>query len=193
MRVRRRRTGALVAACTAMAVATGCADSGGDGKEVAAVSTGEVGAEPSGKGGDGRLAEYIEGMRTWVGCMRDAGVDLPDPDAEGQVEIGVPAKEWKSDPKYRNAQMKCSDKHPTLPDELEKAMQPEPTEKEKAKNREYASCMQDHGAADFPDVGEDGNFVEEPWDSAAASAKSAARYCDKTVYNLDTSSIIPKG
>ncbi|MET8747737.1 hypothetical protein [Streptomyces sp. NPDC004728] len=176
-----------------MAVA-GCSDTGGGGAdEVANVSGGKPSAKTTTEQVESELAEYIDGMRAWVGCMREAGVDLPDPDAKGNVKIDIPATEWKREPKYLRAQEKCVDKQPSLSDSLEKAQQPEPTEEEKAKRREYATCMQDNGAPDFPDVGEDGYFVEENWDSTSAGAKSASRTCDKSVYGVDHSTVAPKG
>ncbi|MQY16057.1 hypothetical protein SRB5_62490 [Streptomyces sp. RB5] len=184
-----RRWTAL-AALTMLAM-TGCGGSAEDGgDEVAAVSS----AKPSGQGeAKTELAEYIAGKQTWVTCMREAGVDLPDPDAKGQVEIDIPAKEWKGDPKYRTAQEKCADKQPALPESVEKANQPDLTAEEKDRNRRYAACMQGNGAPDFPDIGEDGRFLEENWDSSSSSGKRASRTCDKEVYGLDTSTIVPKG
>ncbi|SDK31576.1 hypothetical protein [Streptomyces indicus] len=194
MRVRRWGRTTVVAVALAAAV-TGCSGGSGDGagEEVAQVSEGKPSAESSAQQIESELEEYVGGMREWVACMRAAGVDLPDPDAKGQVEIDIPPKEWKSDPKYTGAQKNCSDQHPPLPETLEKSLQPEPTKEEVAKRRAYASCMQENGAPDFPDVGDDGYFVEENWDQASAGAKRAARTCDKSVYGVDNSTVVPKG
>ncbi|MFI6942539.1 hypothetical protein ACIBI4_24970 [Streptomyces sp. NPDC050418] len=193
MRVRRWGRKALAAVALAAAV-TGCSGSSGDtAREEVADAGGKPSATSSAQQIESELEEYVGGMRAWVACMREAGVDLPDPDAKGQVEIDIPPKEWKSDPKYTEAQMNCADEHPTLPDALEKAMQPEPTKEEIAKRREYASCMQENGTPDFPDVGDDGYFVEENWNQTSAGAKRASRTCDKSVYGVDTSTVVPKG
>lgn len=193
MGVRRWGRSSLVAVALLMAVA-GCSDTGGGGAdEVANVSGGKPSAKSTTEQVKSELAEYIDGMRAWVGCMREAGVDLPDPDAKGNVKIDIPSTQWKREPKYLRAQEKCTDKHPSLSDSLEKAQQPELTKEEKAKRHEYATCMQDNGAPDFPDVGEDGYFVDENWDSTSAGAKSAGRTCDKSVYGVDHSTVAPKG
>ncbi|MEV6104110.1 hypothetical protein AB0M28_05250 [Streptomyces sp. NPDC051940] len=195
MRVRRWGRAAVVAGAVAGVLAlAGCGGSGGDGgggDEIASAGKGKPSATSTTKAVESALSEYVEAQREWVGCMREAGVDLPDPDAKGNVEIDIPIREWKSDPKYITAQEKCQ--APTIPDDLEKALQPELTDKEKDQHRRYAECMQENGAPDFPDVGEDGYYVEENWDSTSESAKLAARTCDKSVFGVDTSTVVPKG
>ncbi len=178
----RRRFGARawlagLAVATAVAV-TGCGGGGG-GDEVASAGGGRAAAGAS-KNASSELTEYVEAQRKWVACLREAGLDAPDPDAQGKVDLGDQSK-WKRDPKALKAQEKCADLSVPVPDSLEKAQQPELSKEEARKNRAYATCMQQHGAPDFPDTDADGHFRDVTWDSTSAGAKRAARACASVI------------
>ncbi|MBZ4014716.1 hypothetical protein [Streptomyces purpurogeneiscleroticus] len=180
----------LVGAVSVVALTvTGCgSDDGGD--DIASAGNGKTGASAT-KSSAGELAEYVEGQRKWVKCLRDAGLDVPDPDAKGRVDFGDNAK-WKRDQKALQAQEKCADLSLPVPDSVQKAQQPELSKKEIGKNREYATCMQENGAADFPDTGEDGHFRDVQWDSTSAGAKRAAREC-ASIIGIPENAPSPKG
>ncbi|MCX4533823.1 hypothetical protein ACWD4L_14220 [Streptomyces sp. NPDC002596] len=178
MSSRRRFGGRLVLAGMASVVAlvvTGCGDGGNGGDEVASAEGGRTSAKAS-TSSSGELAEYVEAQRKWVTCLRGEGLDAPDPDAKGKVELGDQSK-WKRDPKALKAQEKCADLSVPVPESVEKAQQPELTKEEIRKNQQYAECMQEHGAPDFPDTGADGHFRDVTWDSTSAGAKRATRAC----------------
>ncbi|MEV5987188.1 hypothetical protein AB0L85_19525 [Streptomyces sp. NPDC052051] len=161
-------------AAVALAVA-GCGSGGGGDDEVASAGSRKPSAGSSGNS-SGELSDYIEAQRKWVGCLRGAGLDAPDPDAHGRVDLGDQSK-WKRDPKALKAQEKCAELSVPVPESVERAQQPELSKDEIGKNEKYASCMQEHGAPDFPDTDETGHFRDVTWDSTSAGAKRATRAC----------------
>ncbi|MFC0601648.1 hypothetical protein [Streptomyces palmae] len=164
----------LAGTVSAMAFAmAGCG--GGGGSEVASAQDGGPGRQGS-QGGSSALAEYVDAQRAWVACLREQGLDVPDPDAKGRVDFGD-NRAVKSDRKYIRAQERCADLHPTIPDELEQSLQPPLSKAEIEKRRRYARCMQEHGAPDFPDPDAKGHLEQVPWDSTSAGAKRAERSC----------------
>lgn len=178
MSSRRWFSGPLLAGVASVVVlaVSGCGGDGGAGKdEVASADRGKA-ATRAAEDNAGEMAKYVEGQRKYVECLRGEGFDVPDPDANGQVEMGD-AGEWKRDPKSRRALEKCSEFSLPVPDSLEEEMQPELTEEEIEKNRRYSTCMQENGAPDFPDIGEDGHFEEVSWDPTSAGGKRAQRKC----------------
>lgn len=169
----------LVGVASVMTLAlTGCGGGGESHEEVATV--GKPSAGSSGSGGTSELAEYVEAQRKWVACLRKGGVDVPDPDARGKVDLGDQPG-WKRDPKALKAQEKCADFSVPVPESVEKAQQPELSAKEKKQHKEFAHCMQEHGASDFPDTDKDGNFQDGTWDMTSAGAKRAQRTCGSII------------
>lgn len=83
-------------------------------------------------------------------CMRDNGVDMPDPDANG----GVVVDGSKVDRETFDAAEKACQKE--LPNGGE--MQQMPAEYLN-KLRAYSQCMRDHGLAKYPDPNPDGAIV----------------------------------
>ncbi|WP_088994613.1 hypothetical protein [Micromonospora echinaurantiaca] len=121
-------------------------------------------AQPTGSPGavGGVVAQYVEGRRQWVNCLRKEGFDLPDPDAKGFVDLGAPGSPKKGDPKWEAAQKKCKDFNLPVPEELEEKGPPA-TAEQIAHRREYAKCMRANGMPDWPDPGPDGEFPEDGW------------------------------
>ncbi|WP_225803026.1 hypothetical protein [Streptomyces sp. NK15101] len=179
---------AAAAAVTAFAL-TGCGGDGGD--ETGKIPTAGDGTSSAGTGkgtaggGNGKdeVAVYIEGVRAYVKCLRENGIDAPDPDANGQVELGD-AGALKKNPTFVKAQQKCSSLHPPVPAEIERRLAPKLTPEQIKKQFEYADCMQKNGAPDFPDPEPDGNvYGDVQWDSSTAAAKRAARTCAPIIGN----------
>ncbi|MFE6774800.1 hypothetical protein [Streptomyces sp. NPDC057702] len=174
---------AVVTSALALTLA-GCG--GGDGAKVpsAGGADGAVSAGATGGGGDAgdELAAYVKGQRVWVKCMRDNGVDIPDPSENGQVDLDGQALALKKDPKFLEASTTCAAKQPAVPESVEAASRPKLTPEQIKVKREYAACMQKNGAPDFPDPGPDGyggddNSAVSEWDQSSASATRATRVC----------------
>ncbi|WP_306316283.1 MULTISPECIES: hypothetical protein [unclassified Streptomyces] len=178
----RARAGFATASLVLALALTGCGGDGGDdGGEVASVGKGGPdGGATATAGASSELTEYVEARRKWVGCLRENGLDAPDPDAKGNVDLGD-ARKAKSDPKFLDAQEKCKDLSVAVPEGLEREMQPELSAKEIAKKKRYAKCMQENGAPDFPDTDDKGFSEEVTWDSTSAGAKKAQRACGEIV------------
>jgi hypothetical protein len=125
----------------------------------------------------GSVEEYVDGMREWVTCMRENGIDLDDPDDKGRVDFGDgdTRRRMKADPQFLTASEKCASVHPAMSGEMERSLNPLTPEQIEIRN-EYADCMRDNGAPDFPDPGPDG-YGEGEWDQSSAGARRAARIC----------------
>ncbi|MEV4946566.1 hypothetical protein [Streptomyces sp. NPDC053755] len=180
----------LAAAASVMAFAlTGCGSDDGGPKVPTAGgggSSAEAGATGGKAAGKDPLAQYVEGKRAWVACMRENGVELNDPDEKGQIDFGGgnALRGLKKDPKYAAATKTCRPVDPPMPEGLEELVNPRPKlspEQVKAA-RDYAACMQKNGAPDYPDPGPDGypennNTGISPWDQSSAGAQRAIRLC----------------
>ncbi|GAA0560469.1 hypothetical protein [Actinomadura livida] len=115
--------------------------------------------------GDGRGSAAAAGaagdqekMREFAQCMRDNGVDMPDPSDDGRVTIrksGGPGRGGGpgGDDEIAAAQEKC--RHLMPNGGKPPKMKPEDV----AKLRAYAKCMREHGIADFPDPNPDGGML----------------------------------
>ncbi|MFD4373373.1 hypothetical protein [Streptomyces sp. NPDC058486] len=188
------RTNRVLLAATASVLAfalTGCGGDDGGAKVPSAggaetsASAGATGGGSGGGGGGGgedELALYVKGQREWVTCMRDNGIDVPDPDETGQVDLSGQGLALKKNPKFIDASKKCSAKKPAVPESVEAANRPKLTPEQIKTKREYAACMQKNGAEDFPDPGPDGygdevNSGAPEWNQSSAGAQRAARTC----------------
>ncbi|MFE5487314.1 hypothetical protein [Streptomyces sp. NPDC056527] len=182
----------MAAAASVMAFAlTGCGDDGGGGGKIPTAESGSAssgtgtGQPPAAGGGDqAEIAEYVAAKRKWVACMREQGFDYPDPGPLGQIETdGDTNRAMKKNPKFTVAQEKCKEFNVTVPMAVEKAMRPKMTPEQIKTAREFADCMQNNGAPDFPDPGPDGyptvneNDGVQDWDPSTAGAKRAGRVC----------------
>ncbi|HEU4656201.1 MAG TPA: hypothetical protein VFR97_01685 [Capillimicrobium sp.] len=111
------------AACAALAL-TAC---GGDG-----------GGEAAATAGDPDQARL-----EWARCMREHGVDVPDPDPDGRIEMRL---EPGSQAQMERAQEACR--------ELQEAAAPPLSEEERTELYdaavEFSQCMREHGV-DMPD------------------------------------------
>ncbi|MFD9717381.1 hypothetical protein [Streptomyces sp. NPDC059076] len=197
MGARRGFGGRLMLVGMASAVAltlTGCGGDSKDGKdgkdEVASVK--EKSDAKKDKAATGEMATYIEAQRKWVQCLRDKGLDAPDPDAKGRVDLGDASK-IKQDPKSRKATEDCSDLNVPVPTSVERVQQGKFSKKEIETKKKYAKCMQEKGAPDFPDPDSEGFWQEVTWDSASAGAKRAARACGSIIGVPPEGTVTPQG
>ncbi|HYN97343.1 MAG TPA: hypothetical protein VES42_26180 [Pilimelia sp.] len=147
-------------------------------------SVASAGGPPAAVASGDAVSEYVEGVRTYVACLRAEGVEVTDPDAKGRYEFSGDARGLKRDPKFRAAQTTCADRLPPMPEGLEEkpALTPEEVQ---AKGR-YAKCMRENGVADFPDPGPDGHWPESSdgkpaWDQDGPAVKRAEAACGSII------------
>jgi len=119
---------------------------------------------------------YIEAMRKVVACLRAQGVKVSDPDAKGRITFEGDNRTLKQDPAFAEAQMRCRDIWPTVPEELVDKPPMTPEQIETA--RQYAKCMRANGAPDFPDPGPDGYYpTNVTWAQDTPGAMQAGVTC----------------
>ena len=146
-----------LAAATALALAS-CRGNSDDGEGVAtaggAPTSTATGNNSDAGTDDGDMAEK---MRTFAACMRETGIDMPDPevDSEGRVrmQIGEGPNEGGTPPdreKFEAAQQACKQYLPNGGEPPK--MDPEQVEQA----RQFAKCMRENGVPDFPDPQADG-------------------------------------
>jgi hypothetical protein len=137
-----RAAGVLVALALALGVTVGCtSDAKNPGIATAATGGAAPGASPS--------RDIVGEKRRWAQCMRDQGIDIPDPGPDGKI-IGF---DWNQGGKgsaganaYSRAEEACR-AYETFNQQVERRPL---TSKELALWRDWAACMRDHGA-DQPD------------------------------------------
>ncbi|MEU3615451.1 hypothetical protein ABZ725_24430 [Streptomyces sp. NPDC006872] len=176
---------AVVASIAAFALAGCGGDDGGSKVPTADGGDSSASARTTGEqGGGDEVAAYVKAQRDWVECLRDNGVDAPDPDEKGEVDFGSGdgTRALKKDPKFLDASQKCADKKATVPESIEDANRPKLTAAQIKVARDFAACMQKNGAPDYPDPGPDGyqkndNSGIPEWDQSSAGAQRATRIC----------------
>ena len=123
------------------ALVTGCG-SGDGGSKVASVNS----PSPSSSGNQPKGANLDpadeDKLREFAKCMRDNGIDMPDP--QGGAMRAIPMEEGADLDKMNKANDACKK---FLPNGGEYK---EPSQEEKDKMREQAKCMREHGI-DMPD------------------------------------------
>lgn len=177
----------LAAAASIVAFTLSGCGSDDSGSKVPTADGGDSSASTTtagGQGGGDEVAAYVKAQRDWVQCLRDNGVDAPDPDEKGQVDFGSgdAVLALKKDPKFLKASEKCADKKATVPESIENADRPKLTAAQIKVARDFAACMQKNGAPDYPDPGPDGysennNSGVSEWDQSSAGAQRATRIC----------------
>ncbi|WP_266386629.1 hypothetical protein [Streptomyces canus] len=172
----------LMAVVTASVMAITLAGCGGEGDTPKVPTAGGDNASDKASGrtaapsGGDDVSAYVNAQREWVKCLRENGVDAPDPDAKGQVDFGDNAA-LKKNTKFLDASEKCASLKAAVPESLENANQPKLTPEQIKVKRDYADCMQKNGAPDFPDPGPDGTAQGSEWNQTSAGAKRATRVC----------------
>jgi hypothetical protein len=132
------------------------------------------GSEPSaGKGGAAEQPDPTAAAR----CMREQGIDIPDPQGgQGVLKLEVP--EGVTEDQLRAAQKTCADKMPKLPGQDESDPQQQAEMHDQA--MKFAACMREQGL-DYPDpVMENGRLLIktsrlDPSDPAMQEATEACR------------------
>ena len=105
------------------------------------------GAEEPATEGD-RRTEAREAMLAFAKCMRDQGIDMPDPQFDGGRVTQRGPEERVSPEKMRKADEACRKHRESIePPELSEEQQKEMKEGALA----HAKCMREHGLENFPD------------------------------------------
>ena len=144
-----RRT--LLALAATLLLLAGCAGEKEDGDGVASAGDGKASAT-TGTTNDGDIAAQTA---KFAQCMRDNGVDMPDPKVDGdKVTMEGPAggADAGDREKVRAAQEKCKQ---YLPNGGEP---PKMSDEDIEKMRKFAQCMRENGYPDFPDPQPEGGF-----------------------------------
>jgi hypothetical protein len=151
---------AVTALAAALAV-TGCRGDTDKGDGVATAGgtpTSNASGNNSNAGAD--TGDMAEKMRKFASCMREHGIDMPDPEVDDQgrvkMQIGEGGQEGGAAPvdkdKFEAAQKECQQ---YLPNGGEPPKM-DPADVEKM--RQFAKCMRENGIPDFPDPQPDGGM-----------------------------------
>lgn len=136
---------ARVVVCALVLATSMACGSSNDGPGVASANGGTSSATPTPSASGDRQ----EQLRQFAQCMRDHGVDLPDPDPNGGP--GMLQNLRTNDPAFQSAFTACQS---TLPN----GGQPPKLNPEQVEQyRVFAQCMRDHGV-DVPDPEPDGTL-----------------------------------
>jgi len=145
-----RRT--LLALAAALLLLSGCAGEKDGGEGVATAGDGKASAS-TGTDNEGDIAAQTA---KFAQCMRDNGIDMPDPkvDGDGRVSFGMPegGGEAANREKMQAAHEKCK-QH--LPNGGEP---PKLSEEDLEKMRKFSQCMRENGYPDFPDPEPEGGI-----------------------------------
>jgi len=166
------RTRIVVAALGTALLLGGCGAKADDGSKVASISTPPKSGGPAAADNSGKSDE--DKMRDFAKCMREHGVDMPDPKPAGDgkgMSIAIQG-EGADKSKIDTAQSAC--KH-LMPNGGE--MKP-PSAEELDKMRKEAKCMREHGV-DMPDpdpAGKGGVRIGGPGDDPK-KFEEAAKAC----------------
>jgi hypothetical protein len=133
----------LAVVATVMFALTACAGGGGDGDQVASLN-GDPNTNSPAQNADDKADE--DKMREFTKCMREHGVEMPEPDAEGRIKVEAHSNADGSG--NHEAMDKAHEACRTL---LPNGGKPKPMSPEDLdKARQRAKCMRDHGV-DMPD------------------------------------------
>jgi hypothetical protein len=111
------------------------------------------GGKGGGTGGKStaKAASDLDSMRKFAQCMRENGVDMPDPSADGHFQLKATGGKGGMD-KMKAAETKCRHLMPNGG----KPQKPKP--EQLAMMRAMAKCMRQHGLTNFPDPNADGGI-----------------------------------
>ncbi|AGM09834.1 hypothetical protein AB0E55_24640 [Amycolatopsis keratiniphila] len=168
----RKRPMAVLIAGAVFALVAGCGGGGDGGDKVASISS-----PPAAGTGDGKQADNVsdeEKFRTYRKCMREHGIEMPEPkpDGSGQDAVTFDARDMPDEKKMNAASEACKK---LLPNGGE--IKP-PSPEELDKMRKEAKCMREHGI-DFPDPDPSGKGAAMTLDAGGDPKKfeEAAKAC----------------
>ncbi|SDT43549.1 hypothetical protein [Jiangella sp. DSM 45060] len=125
---------------------TACgSDDGGD-DDVSAAGTGGGGSTSDGGGGSGGVTDPEQAELDFYACMRENGVDMPDPDpGQPGVQLQLPPGSEAAMEECRSLLPNGGEMQETSPDDLESL-------------RAFTECMRENGV-DMPDPAADGRLT----------------------------------
>ncbi|GAB3870138.1 hypothetical protein GCM10029964_004030 [Kibdelosporangium lantanae] len=127
----------LVAAATMVAL-TACGSTGGGDDDVASINK-PGDNKPSGTADPAAGKSDEDRMRDFAKCMRDHGVDMPDPEPNGGPAVRAMQADGADGEKMNKANEACKELLPN--GGKPKPLSPEDLDKQ----RKLAKCMRDHG------------------------------------------------
>jgi hypothetical protein len=139
-----RRENGLALAGTTLALALGLLAGCGQAKANEGVATASGGSATPKASASAGAADRAEAFRQFAQCMRDNGIDMPDPDPDtGRPRFGGTITDANRD-KFQAAMQKC---RTLLPNG---GVRPSLDAAQIEQIRQYAQCMRDNGV-DMPD------------------------------------------
>lgn len=189
----RRRMHVVLAVVVLALVAAACGSDRGDGTSVASVGKGRGGGATAGddKGGDTEKKDPEEAALAFARCMREHGVDMPDPEVDDSGRMRFEARAEgpganKED--FEKAHKACQD---LLGEAGPQNLSPDDRKAMADAMVAYARCMREHGI-DMPDPDpETGGIVlrvgeeSSAFDPQSPEFKTAERECRKYTEAMD--------
>lgn len=119
-----------------------------------------------------------EAMQEYATCMRENGVDMPDPGSDGAIMIGGP----DVDPANLDAAMAECD--PILEAAFgDFEMSPEMEAEQRDLDLAFSRCMRENGVEEWPDPASDGSMtIELGPDSDQETVDTAIDSCSQQIY-----------
>jgi hypothetical protein len=147
------RLAGLAGAVVALALAVAACGGGGKANGVASLSgSGKATATTSAGGSHDDRQKAL----AWARCMRQHGIDLPDPKfSENLIEQRLPTRAEQNSPKFKAAEQACQKYLPN-------GGQPTPpTAQERQQALAFAQCMRQHGIG-MPDPKITAEGIDQP-------------------------------
>lgn len=170
-----------------------CGGGGGGGDDDGVASLSQPTTADTGDGGDGSSdeppteAEMQEASLAFAECMREHGVDMPDPEfgEGGEVAIQVGGEGQQVDPETMDA---ANEACQPIMEDVTGGFERDPEQEAEMQERAlaHAQCMRDHGIEGFPDpVFQDGGGVmvaideDSGFDPSSAEFQEAQEACEE--------------
>jgi hypothetical protein len=150
MNTTRHTFAALAGALLAGGLLVACGDGGDPDAEVASLGT-DAATEDTTDGtaaDDGGALDPEEAMLEFAECMRDHGVDMPDPQTDGNGRGMIAINGEADDPEFQEAQEACQ---PIMDEAMgDFEIDPEREAEMREELLAFSECMREHGI-DMPD------------------------------------------
>ncbi|WP_377324308.1 hypothetical protein ACFJIY_05770 [Pimelobacter simplex] len=175
--------GCLMAVVLAVPALLGSCGSPQDQRVATAQTSRAEGSAPASAQGRSRqdvLQAYVSAMQKYAECLRENGLpDLADPNQFGQITV---TNETVPDQAaVHRAQVACEKLAVPMPSEVKELIDSDDAAALSAEQKrvyaDYATCMQDNGAPDFPDPLPNGLPGDAAWDQLSAGAQRATGAC----------------
>src|SRR4029079_1516174 len=141
-------------------LALGACGGGSDGKGAVASLSGKSAASGSSRSSKQSTASLRTQLLAYAQCMRDNGVDFPDPqfDSDGRPQFnrqnGGAFGDLRNNPSFEKARTACASKRPDFAGQFQ--LTPEQQAQARTNLLKFAKCMRSKGV-DFPDPTFDAN------------------------------------